>query len=177
MREPLSPHSLLHTISNPELVDSFTAGRLTIEENNCVLCHRPSDSLKISKSLETRPGPRLTDAGARLKAGWIFHWLENPQHLRPEAVMPRLFTADKQGMLERYAVAVYLASHGSLPDESKDPPAEATLNEGHRLFNQTGCARLPSAARKIARPGDIRELEQQDRDRRIGRVSRQSFGL
>ncbi len=42
-------------------------------------------------------------------------------------------------MLERYAVAVYLASHGSLPEESKDPPDEATINEGHRLFNQTGC--------------------------------------
>jgi mono/diheme cytochrome c family protein len=139
-REPLSPHALLHTISNPELVDSFIAGQLTIEEHNCALCHRPSDSVKISKSLETRPGPRLTDAGARLKAGWIFHWLENPQHLRPEAVMPRLFTADKQGMLERYAVAVYLASHGSLPDESKDPPVEATVDDGHRLFNQTGCA-------------------------------------
>jgi mono/diheme cytochrome c family protein len=140
VREPLSPRSLAHTISTPALADSFTAGRLTVEEHNCVLCHRPSAAVKISSALESRPGPRLTDAGARLKVGWIFHWLDNPQQLRAEAVMPRLFTPDKQGMLERYAVAVYLASHGSLPDENKEPPSEATLNEGHRLFNQTGCA-------------------------------------
>ena len=33
-------------------------------------------------------GPTLTHVGARLSAAWIFHWLKDPQALRPETIEP-----------------------------------------------------------------------------------------
>lgn len=33
-------------------------------------------------------GPVLTDVGSRLTAAWIFHWLKNPQALRPGTMEP-----------------------------------------------------------------------------------------
>jgi mono/diheme cytochrome c family protein len=33
-------------------------------------------------------GPTLTQAGARLNAAWIFHWLKNAESLRPDTLEP-----------------------------------------------------------------------------------------
>ena len=138
-REPLPAQSLGHTKDAPKLVDSFFAGRLAVEEHSCTACHRPSDAVRLSKSLITRPGPRLSDAGTRLNAAWIFHWLDNPQAMRPEAVMPRLFGGDDRGRLERYAVAVYLASQGQPPAAEPVEAESQLVAHGERLYNQTGC--------------------------------------
>ncbi len=138
--EPLEPHLLLHAAKGAEVADAFAAGRLTVEEHNCLRCHTADPKqVKVAAQLTSRPGPKLTDAGDRLKAGWIYHWLADPQALRPEAVMPRLFSADRRGELERYAVAVYLASQGELSDVDDKLKEEAEIADGKRLFNQTGC--------------------------------------
>jgi mono/diheme cytochrome c family protein len=138
-REPLPAKALGHTKEAPPIVDSFFLGRLAVEEHSCVACHRPSDDVKLSHSLIMRPGPRLTDAGSRLNAAWIYHWLDNPQAVRPEAVMPRLFADDEHGRLERYAVAVYLVSQGHPPAAEPVEAEAALVARGEKLFNQTGC--------------------------------------
>jgi mono/diheme cytochrome c family protein len=33
-------------------------------------------------------GPTLDNVGSRLKPGWIFHWLKNPQAFKPESIEP-----------------------------------------------------------------------------------------
>jgi cbb3-type cytochrome oxidase cytochrome c subunit len=33
-------------------------------------------------------GPPLDKVGSRLKAGWIYHWLKNPQAYKPESIEP-----------------------------------------------------------------------------------------
>ena len=54
----------------------------------------------LSGSLVTRPGPHLTNLGGRLKGGWVYHWLGDPQAQRPEAVMPKLFSDDEIGQTQ-----------------------------------------------------------------------------
>jgi mono/diheme cytochrome c family protein len=139
--EPLPAYVLGHAGGEPNQIDWYARGRLMVEEHSCTACHRPSDQLAISKSLADRPGPHLTAAGARLKAGWIYHWLGDPAALRPEAVMPRLFADDQQGELERYAVAVLLSSQGKLPPPRKldDKQRKQLASQGAQLFAQTGC--------------------------------------
>jgi mono/diheme cytochrome c family protein len=39
-------------------------------------------------------GPPLTQVGARLNAAWIFHWLKNPQALRPGTIEPNQQMSD-----------------------------------------------------------------------------------
>jgi mono/diheme cytochrome c family protein len=39
-------------------------------------------------------GPTLTQAGARLNAAWIFHWLKDPQALRPGTLEPNQHLSD-----------------------------------------------------------------------------------
>ena len=141
--EPLPSQSLGHEASDPPVVDEFFRGRLLVEEHSCVACHGANDKTPLGGQLATRPGPRLTAAGARLKAGWIYHWLADPTALRPEAVMPQLFSADPRGDVERYAVATFLASEGGPVAIVPDPPAEVILQSsaaGAELFQRIGCA-------------------------------------
>lgn len=34
-------------------------------------------------------GPLLDEAGSRLKPGWVYNWLMNPQKYKPETIEPR----------------------------------------------------------------------------------------
>ena len=41
-------------------------------------------------------GPPLDKIAARLKGGWIFHWLKNPQAFKPESIEPNNFLTDEE---------------------------------------------------------------------------------
>ncbi len=49
-------------------------------------------------------GPPLDKAGTRLKRGWIFHWLKNPQSLKPGTIEPNNNLPDA----EAEAITAYL---------------------------------------------------------------------
>jgi cytochrome c1 len=40
-------------------------------------------------------GPTLTQVGSRLNAAWIYHWLKNPQALRPDTIEPNQNMSDE----------------------------------------------------------------------------------
>jgi len=41
-------------------------------------------------------GPALDNVGSRLKAGWVFHWLKNPQAFNPRTTEPNNNLSDKE---------------------------------------------------------------------------------
>lgn len=43
-------------------------------------------------------GPPLDNVGNRLKPGWIYNWLKNPQKYKPETIEPRAGMSDKDAM-------------------------------------------------------------------------------
>jgi mono/diheme cytochrome c family protein len=50
--------------------------------------------------------PELTEARKRLKPGWIFKWLQNPQHLDPLARMPNYEMSERDAeILTKYLVS------------------------------------------------------------------------
>lgn len=145
---PIAPDALLAD-------DLYLRGRLTVEEHGCVACHnrwlidKNDHRAAIGEDLLTRPGPKLSAPGKRLKAAWIYHWLDDPQKLRPEAVMPRMFANDRRGEVLRYAVAQFLT--GALDERDAAPDARASsaeaapieqdpqASQGKLLFERIGC--------------------------------------
>jgi len=141
-RESIPFRAFAHPTNEKPTIDSFFAGRLQVEEHSCVACHLPSDKAPLSKQLQKRPGPKLTGAGSRLKAAWIYQWLADPTALRPEAKMPRLFSDDAVGYAQRYAVTQFLASQGTPLEIIPDPPQPViaqTVADGAQLFERVGC--------------------------------------
>lgn len=49
-------------------------------------------------------GPALDNVGSRLKPGWMFHWLKNPQAFKPESLEPNNNLSDE----EAEALTAYL---------------------------------------------------------------------
>jgi mono/diheme cytochrome c family protein len=61
-------------------------------------------------------GPTLTQVGSRLNAAWIFHWLKDPQNLRPGAIEPNRNMTDEDAQ----ALTAFLMSQkGSAKQEAR----------------------------------------------------------
>jgi mono/diheme cytochrome c family protein len=158
--DPVPPPAFTHDAAAPSLVTGtrLRAGRLLLAEMRCMKCHTTPESLSASvgalapsgsahATLDAMPelsmdAPVLSDAGARLNAGWIAAWVNNPRALRPDSHMPRLFNDQKtpKDAIDPRAVdvAAYLASLGGAPAGGKEP-ADADVEAGGRLFTNFNC--------------------------------------
>ncbi len=77
---------------------SISMGKgLYFEKYGCQSCHQISGKGGYV-------GPPLDKISSRLKAGWIFHWLKNPQAYKPESIEPDNKLTDE----EAEALTTYL---------------------------------------------------------------------
>jgi len=61
-------------------------------------------------------GPTLTAVGSRLTAAWVYHWLKNPQALRPGTIEPNRNMSDDEATS---LTAFLMAQKGSGKKEAK----------------------------------------------------------
>jgi mono/diheme cytochrome c family protein len=61
-------------------------------------------------------GPTLTQVGSRLNAAWIYHWLKDPQTMRPGAIEPNRNMNDEDA---RALTAFLIMQKGSSKQEAK----------------------------------------------------------
>ncbi|MFQ5712574.1 MAG: c-type cytochrome [Candidatus Scalinduaceae bacterium] len=81
------------------LPDDIDKGKNLFEEKGCISCH-------ILGKGGGYVGPQLNAVGDRLKSGWIFKWLLNPQLYKPDTIEPNHgFSED-----EARALSAYLSS-------------------------------------------------------------------
>jgi mono/diheme cytochrome c family protein len=71
----------------------------------CQSCH-----IVDTKTDKGYIGPTLTEVGSRLNAAWIYHWLKNPQALRPGTAEPNQNISDEEA---RALTAFLMAQRGS----------------------------------------------------------------
>jgi cbb3-type cytochrome oxidase cytochrome c subunit/glucose/arabinose dehydrogenase/cytochrome c551/c552 len=148
-REPLPAWQLKHRAK--ELSEAMRSerlaeqGRIAVGGLGCARCHRNA----FPGITDAPPGPSLADVGHRISSTWLMHWLDNPVKIRSEARMPALFAADRNGFVERWLIADYLAKP---PGEGKhsDAPQRGDHRLGRQTFIRLGCAAchfLPDTAR------------------------------
>jgi len=66
----------------------------------CQACH-----IVDSQNDKGYVGPTLTQVGARLTPAWIFHYLKNPQVMRPGTIEPNQHLSDE----DAHALTAFLA--------------------------------------------------------------------
>ncbi len=95
-------------------------------------------------------GPHLEGVTKRLNPDWLRRWLNNPQHVRADARMPRLLADnDQQSAADLVAYLDTLGERASAEqtrNQSDAPPAASvpidkaeTLQLGSRLYESLGC--------------------------------------
>ncbi len=73
-------------------------------------------------------GPTLTAVGARLTPAWMYHWLKNPQQLRPGTIEPNQHISDDDAR----ALTAYLSSLKGQAARTKSAAASNARQEAGR---------------------------------------------
>lgn len=146
--EPIPASAFVHAGRGTDAL--LAHGRELVENFGCASCHKTGSFVK------TRRGPILSQAGSRLKPEWIYHWLENPRHFRPDTTMPTLLHTEQ----ERADVTAFLAT---LVATNSAPKGTGQGDRGAELFQSTGCVAchtdsarsLAGLGSKYQTPGDL----------------------
>jgi len=80
-----------------DLAFSFVGAAKVKSPYGCITCHQiGAEGGKV--------GPELTHVGSRLKASWIYHWIENPKRWIPTVRMPvfKEMTGEDRAAITRY---------------------------------------------------------------------------
>ncbi|MFQ5579122.1 MAG: c-type cytochrome [Nitrospiria bacterium] len=89
-------------------------GKMVINIKGCTGCHRIG---KLSLQRVTI-GPDLTHVGDRLKEGWIYSWIKDPQKYRPETLMPNMGLSEIQAR----SIAAYLSEQKQMKEGGPREP-------------------------------------------------------
>jgi mono/diheme cytochrome c family protein len=150
--EPLPPDLLFSRKDDANLVSatSLREGRLLFATHGCAHCHKLPGKLTVEKCAmpEMRQqAPSLEGVGKRLAPDFLAKWIGDPQALRPEATMPKLF--DGPDAAQKAAdVAAYL---GTLTTGTTFPDQEpGDADQGGKLFLTLGCI----TCHRLEAPGD-----------------------
>ena len=115
-----------------------TAGEVLITELNCVACHAAAEDQ--GQRFQHRPAPILFTHQNPAHAGWIRHWLLDPQKLKPGTLMPDLLhSLDAKKKSE----AVEALRHYLMTLSPSNGPEAAMIGnpvEGKKLYRSLGCA-------------------------------------
>lgn len=133
-----------------EGADGWNAGRKVFDRAGCFACHRTQGFETVRK-----PGPSLYHVADKITREWAYHWVMNPQAVRPETRMPRFFGTnpvkeDARDRAEAQALVEYVFQ-ASEPLGDADPPvaeAKANATNGKTLAETVGCLACHSVERR-----------------------------
>jgi mono/diheme cytochrome c family protein len=138
--EPVQPTVLSHDVGDRVLREAarLREGRELLANLRCGNCHAMQAAAGKGLAMVELQGdaPDLSDAGSRLKQGWMAAWIAEPKKWRADASMPRVFHS-AQGT-EAGDVAAYLATLGKPMTEGSKADDEM-VTQGSQLFAGLGC--------------------------------------
>ena len=138
-RYGISPAVVAAWSKNPELISQ---GELRFRQMFCTTCH----SLAVTRAGETKLiggdiGPELTKVGSKVNPDWLITWLRDPEGYLPHTRMPRYGWSDEDLYKVTQYVTTKLVDSDLLRDVPElDPPTDAEIQLGRRLFTEKGCA-------------------------------------
>ena len=120
----------------------IAAGEVLINELNCVACH--TVDAQNAHRFQAHAGPTLFTTHNPASAGWLRHWLLDPQKLKPGTTMPDLLHGlDKDAKNE----AVEALRHYLMTISPATGPEAAMIGngaEGKKLYQTLGCTQCHS---------------------------------
>ena len=121
-------------------LDATLAGRVWIEELNCVACH---SSTAADLTASSRKAPRLTEMRGRIQPDFLTAFIANPSAVKPGTLMPNLLgdLADGERDAAASAITHFLVSLGKEKKAlSLQAPDAVAAERGEKLFHSVGCA-------------------------------------
>jgi len=120
-------------------VDGVASGEVLLGELNCLACHAAAPPIK--DRLEPKQPPLLSEAGARLRPGYLRAYLAGPLAEKPGVGMPDLLH-DLPAAARGETVEALAQFLGSLSRPATAPPPTTNrlaMLQGRVLYHQIGC--------------------------------------
>ena len=116
-------------------------GRHLFARLHCQKCHAESDKVRPTNDSMPelkRDAPSLANAGARLQANWVAHWVQFPAVVRNRTSMPKMLAHLPVEKASKAAIdlAAYVSSLGKANGKMPEPKLAET---GAKLFEFRGC--------------------------------------
>lgn len=119
------------------LWQSVEQGRLFVEQYRCGRCHTAERGVDVFLGTAVLEGPDLTGIGERVSRSWIYHWVLQPDKLRPQTKMPAVLAGLPMRESAARVIAEYLVPETSAGDASVN---EGLAPAGETLYRTIGCA-------------------------------------
>ena len=131
--EPIVPS--YDRLQKKKRIKNFHAGRLLVEELNCVACH---DARDIACS--PKQAPVLSEVSGRAKADYLRKFIADPQATKPGTTMPSLFHATANDLRDEQVEALVHFLYSIGPGEPPQAYARyGAIRRGKELFHSVGC--------------------------------------
>ncbi|MEO6436894.1 MAG: c-type cytochrome, partial [Tepidisphaeraceae bacterium] len=116
-------------------------GRELVANLRCLKCHAtdmpPAGGAMRELEMDT---PALQDIGQRRTQAWLAHWINNPQAIRADTEMPRMFRGEGDAIDQRARdVTAYLVEGSAKPQAEEDQTSPERVAQGAGLFTGLGC--------------------------------------
>lgn len=131
---PLPLPSSTKAILNSEIVRGYSL----VQKYSCVACHA-SGNAQLQSSLDVSPAPILGNIGARAKPSWISNWIADPQKIKAQVLMPKLFHDSDLDKQEIEDVKHYLVSMGGPIKRGQATLNSDLVNTGMVMYHSVGC--------------------------------------
>ncbi|MBX3734483.1 MAG: c-type cytochrome [Verrucomicrobiae bacterium] len=121
------------------------AGAVLVSELGCTSCHASGQKAFLAK-----PGPDLSEVGARANGAHLRRFLASPSGVKPGTTMPDVLAHLPEAQREDVANALahYLATLGQ-PGVSGRPQPDA-VERGGKLYHSVGCVACHSPERTLS---------------------------
>ncbi|MEN9675930.1 MAG: hypothetical protein RIS76_1826 [Verrucomicrobiota bacterium] len=121
------------------------AGAVLVSEFGCTSCHASGQKAFLAK-----PGPDLSEVGARVNGAHLRRFLASPSGVKPGTTMPDVLAHLPEAQREDAAKALahYLATLGR-PKASELPRPDA-VERGRKLYHSVGCVACHSPEKTLS---------------------------
>ena len=121
------------------------AGAVLVSELGCTSCHASEQKAFIAK-----PGPDLSEVGARVNGAHLRRFLTSPSGVKPGTTMPDVLAHLPEAQREDLANALahYLATLGQL--KASELPQPDAVERGRKLYHSVGCVACHSPEKTLS---------------------------
>ena len=133
--EPINDsHWTFVTVDDLQRFLDLRAGRSLFIDLRCGACHVDESGKSLGASL--LPGVDLSGIGSRRRSAWIYDWILDPKHVRPQSKMPKVFHGAKANDEVSAVLAFLIDGAGDRPDIALDGNG---LN-GKQVYEELNCS-------------------------------------
>lgn len=121
------------------------AGAVLVSELGCTSCHASGQKAFLAK-----PGPDLSEIGARANGTHLRRFLASPSEVKPGTTMPDVLAhlPDARREDAANALAHYLATLGR--PMASEPPRPDAVERGAKLYHSVGCVACHSPEKTLS---------------------------